>query len=279
LLDQTAQLEDIFWGLYKWLDGHPSETVIVSVKVDNGNTTASLEQTIYNLVTGQDVSDYWVQSTTLPTLGAARNKAILLRRFPFDLLTGITPIGIDASSNWTDNNAAFTITYSTNNDLLYIEDLYDVNGTDTADAVDAKFAALSAHLDLATGGPDVNQLYIGFASGYSGIAVTPQGLAEGNGTTAPGVNIKTIEYLANKRGSRFGVVLYDFIGSDTRLVPATLSQQVDVNAAPSEASGVAAGTPTSVRLGSASPSFSLPGKAIAVTFTLTFASLLGVAFF
>jgi hypothetical protein len=65
LLDQTAQLEDIFWGLYQWLDGHSTETVIVSVKVDNGNTTASLEQTIYNLVTGQDVSNYWVQSTTV----------------------------------------------------------------------------------------------------------------------------------------------------------------------------------------------------------------------
>jgi hypothetical protein len=37
-----------------------------------------------------------------------------------------TPIGIDASSGWTDSSAAFTINYSTNNDLLYIEVLYDV---------------------------------------------------------------------------------------------------------------------------------------------------------
>lgn len=195
------------------------------------------------------------------------------------MLTGITPIGLDASSGWTDNNAAITITYSTNNDILYIEDLYNVNGTDTGSAVDAKYAALSAHLDLATGGPDVNQLYIGFVSGYSGVAVTPQALAEGNGTTVPGMNTKTIEYLVNKRGSRFGVVLYDFLGSDTRIVPATLSQQVDLSAAPSAVSGAASSTPTSVRLSSAPRSLSLSGKTIVITFAVTFTSLLGVAFF
>lgn len=279
LLDQVAQLGDIFWGLYRWLDDHATETVIVSVKVDNGNSTASLEQTIHDLVTGQDVADYWVQSTTLPTLGAARHKAVLLRRFAFDLLTNATPIGIDASSGWTDNNAAFTISYSTNNDLLYIEDFYDVGATDIASAVDAKFAALSTHLDLATSGTDANQLYIGFASGYSGIAVNPQSLAVGNGTAVPGVNTKTIAYLANKRGSRFGVILFDFIGSDTRIVPATLSQQVDVSAIPSAASGASSSTATVVRLSSAPASLSLPGKAIAVTITITITTIVGVAFF
>ena len=65
LLDSTAQLVDVFWGLYKWLDAHATETVVVSVKVDNGNSTASLQQTIYDLVTGQDVAQYWVQSAAV----------------------------------------------------------------------------------------------------------------------------------------------------------------------------------------------------------------------
>jgi len=46
-------------------------------------------------------------------------------------------------------------------------------------------------------------------------------MAVGNGTS-PGVNNKTIDYLVSKKGSRFGVVLYDYYGSDARLGPATL---------------------------------------------------------
>ena len=63
VLDPNAQLEDIFWGIYHWLDGHPTETILVSVKVDNGDNTAELQQKVYNLITGDNVKDYWVQST------------------------------------------------------------------------------------------------------------------------------------------------------------------------------------------------------------------------
>jgi 1-phosphatidylinositol phosphodiesterase len=63
VLDANAQLEDIFWGIYHWLDGHPTETILVSVKVDNGNNTAELQQKVYSLITSDDVKDYWVQST------------------------------------------------------------------------------------------------------------------------------------------------------------------------------------------------------------------------
>ena len=68
LLDPTAQLEDIFWGIYHWLDGHSSETILVSVKVDNGANTAELQQKVYNLITGDNVKDYWVQSTIVCNL-------------------------------------------------------------------------------------------------------------------------------------------------------------------------------------------------------------------
>jgi len=44
VLDPNAQLEDIFWEIYHWLDGHPTETILVSFKVDNSNNTAELKQ-------------------------------------------------------------------------------------------------------------------------------------------------------------------------------------------------------------------------------------------
>jgi len=279
LLDPTAQLVDIFWGLYQWLDAHTSETVIVSVKVDTGNSTQTLQQNIYDAVTGQDVASYWVQSAAFPTLGEARHKAILLRRFAFDQLPDVTPVGVDASSGWSDNNAAFTITYSTNNDMLYIEDLYDLTGPDTASAVNQKAAAINANLDLASGGTQSNQMFITFVSGSSGISVTPQGLAEGNGTTTPGLNEKTLEYLAGKRGARFGAVLFDFIGSDSRLVPATLSQEVDLTASPSsEATPTNSGT-GSQHLNGATGGVTLPHKAVVFTIGVTLLTATGFAFF
>ena len=45
-------------------------------------------------------------------------------------------------------------------------------------------------------------------------------MAVGNGTSL-GVNNKVMDYLAGKKGSRFGAIHYDFHGSDTRLGPAT----------------------------------------------------------
>ncbi|CAG7852772.1 SubName: Full=Uncharacterized protein {ECO:0000313/EMBL:CCA76437.1} [Serendipita indica DSM 11827] len=242
LLDTTAQLADIFWGLYRWLDAHATETVMVSVKVDNGNSTASLQQTIYDLVTGQDVAQYWVQSTALPTLGEARHKAILLRRFAFDQLQNITPIGIDASSGWADNNAQFQIQYGANGETLYIEDFYNVGGNDLESAVASKYLALSANLDIATSAQHPDGLFISFVSGYSGISVTPSQLAQGN-NTSPGMNSRALSYLAGKQGSRFGVVLFDFFGSDSRLAPATLGQSVDLSATPS---GAASPSTTSI---------------------------------
>jgi 1-phosphatidylinositol phosphodiesterase len=210
----------------------------------------------------------------LPTLGEARHKAILLRRFAFDQLPDATPVGIDASSGWTDNNAAFSIPYNGNVDSVYIEDFYDVGTSDVASAIDAKYAAVSAHLDLATGADQASQFFVTFASGYSGIAVNPYAMAVGNGTAVPGVNSKVLNYLAGKRGSRFGVIMFDFVGSDTRLAPATLSQQVDLQATPSSLS-----TPTvtysSSPLNAGSFSASLPHQAILFTLVASLTSLLG----
>ena len=62
-LDLNAQLEDIVWEISHWLDRHPTKTTLVSFKVDNGDNTTELQQKVYNLITIDNVKDYWVQST------------------------------------------------------------------------------------------------------------------------------------------------------------------------------------------------------------------------
>jgi 1-phosphatidylinositol phosphodiesterase len=158
----------------------------------------------------------------------------------FSALTGITAVGINVATGFADNNADFTIDYSgTGQHIAYIEDLYDLNATDLSAAVNAKFSAVAAHVDLAAGSGATGQLVWTFASATSGIFALPEAglarhsksessnilrckaMAVGNGTS-PGVNNKTVDYLASKKGSRFGAILYDYYGSDARLGPATL---------------------------------------------------------
>lgn len=116
-------------------------------------------------------------------------------------------------------------------------------------------------------------MFISFASGYSG-AITPQILAVGN-STVPGVNTKAVQYLASKKGSRFGVVLFDYFGSDSRLAAATLSNDVDVNATPTgAASATGSDTVTNLDAGFATrPPFVLASLFVATATFLGFASL------
>ena len=64
------------------------------------------------------------------------------------------------------------IDYSgTGEHIAYIEDFYDVNQTDLSAAVDAKSAAVSAHIDLAAGDGAARQLVWTFASASVRLAV------------------------------------------------------------------------------------------------------------
>ena len=92
----------------------------------------------------------------------------------FSGLTGINAVGINVATGFADNSPNFPIDYSGNGEhIVYIEDFYDVGKPDLATAVDAKFAAVSAHVDLAAGSSATGQLVWTFASASSGTAVFP----------------------------------------------------------------------------------------------------------
>jgi 1-phosphatidylinositol phosphodiesterase len=109
----------------------------------------------------------------LPTLGAARGKLVLVRRFVLD--TTVSPFGYDFSNDWADNNASFTIQYLPS-ETAYIEDLYSItNATDFNNKVEIKLNAVVPNLELAQ--KDKNsQLFISFVSGAGDIltdGITP----------------------------------------------------------------------------------------------------------
>ena len=174
LLSETATLQDVLLGLYYWLANHPTETLLLSLKVDNGPTDAALQQEVYNLIATGTGTKHWVQlsnevilglmilSSThflrylykLGTLGHARGKAILLRRFSWADLPPPVPSsvpGINLSDGFADNDPDFVIPYNPVKNLsAHVEDYYAIFGTDTtAQKVDTKVQAVANHIQKA----------------------------------------------------------------------------------------------------------------------------------
>ena len=66
LLSPTTRMEDVFFGLYYWLERHPTETVLVSMNYEPGTGTpndASLQERIYRILTSELAKEYWMQTS------------------------------------------------------------------------------------------------------------------------------------------------------------------------------------------------------------------------
>ncbi|KAH7097630.1 PLC-like phosphodiesterase [Auriculariales sp. MPI-PUGE-AT-0066] len=261
LLDPNAQLEDVLWGMYHWLDDHPTETLVVSLKVDSGDTTADVQQKVRGYTTSAPGSDYWITDATLGNLGAARGKMVLFRRFAY---AGTETFGLDMTQ-WLDN-ASFAIKYA-DGATAYVEDNYELNlGNVPADTmVTTKLGYVTANLDSAsvTGGDNATQLFITFGSGGGQLSsgyINPRTLALGSTSTNPssttdGVNAKLLSYLQQHSGARLGVVLLDFYNTPTDLVLAAIANSnIKANATTDptpSSSGSSSGQPTTPAGGSA----------------------------
>lgn len=96
--EQALKFEDVQGECNTFLREHPTETIVVSIKKEDGdsNLMAELPQRF--------TSDQWHTGSEVPTLGTVRGKMVLVRRFepPVQQL----PFGIDLSA-WDadrDNN-------------------------------------------------------------------------------------------------------------------------------------------------------------------------------
>lgn len=180
---QQANFDDVLNAVNAFLDAHPSEAVIMSVKEEYNATgnTRSFEQTFDSYVAKNPGK--WNLGTSIPTLGEARGKITLFRRF------GAGAKGIDAS-NWPDNTT-FT------SGSLRVQDNYNVGSTGT------KWNQVNGLLGEASSG-DQSKLFVNFSSGVFSIIGIPNIT-----TVSNALNPKLSGFFANASG-RFGVVVMDF---------------------------------------------------------------------
>ncbi|KAK5116927.1 hypothetical protein LTR62_006648 [Meristemomyces frigidus] len=241
LVSETATVDDVLFGFYAWLDDHPSEALFLSFQYEGGtiafaSDSAGVQLELFTALSSPGARRYFLQTKgSFGTLGEARGKITLLKRFDLDLLpasyTGLLP-GVHFSPvNWTDNSPDIALVYnSSTGAAAYIEDYYQpltpANST-ASENIQWKINATEAHLTMAaTSHPD--SLFWSFASSTNLVnnpPITPGIQALGNGSLTPGggVNDRLVSFLRTMKGKRLGIVMFDFYETPGELLPLFLS--------------------------------------------------------
>ena len=191
-IDQSQTFDDVLAAMYAFLDAHPHETLIVSIKEELAAQGATLTfEQLFQQYAAKDPAR-WFLDNRIPTLGEARGKLVLLRRFDATSAT----LGIAAApAVWTDN-ATFDITGPP---VLHVEDNYIV----TDDAL--KWSAITSLFGEATSPGDPSALYLAYTSGYQMISGLPN-IPSVSDTIDPMLDA----YFASAATARYGVVVMDF---------------------------------------------------------------------
>lgn len=236
LQSETATVEDVLYGFYKWLDDHPTEAVFLSFQHEGVLYSKLAQSKTYDVFTSPHAKRYIVQTKNqLGRLGDARGRVTLFRRFDLedlpDSYTEALP-GIHFSPrNWTPNSPDIELVYDTNiNSTAYIEDFYETSaGSDTSAALNIqwKYNATIAHLEKAATGP-AEGLFWTFASSEYNEHIPPyypRIMALGNGnesTPQGGVNHRLLQYIKRQKGKRLGIVMLDFFDDPDNVVETLL---------------------------------------------------------
>lgn len=247
LLSEVATVDDVVTAFYYWLDRHPSETVILSFQYEGSTTiNASFDATVQTMIfdiLNSTTADQYIEQTrdALPSLGDARGKAVLFRRFDLDQLGDEYEAALPglhlSPSLWTDDSKDITLTYNVSLNLTaYVEDYHEPDdlgdNSTVASNVAAKANATLVHLEKATINVSnyAQSLFITFASAEHvttlPVAVTPQIMALGltNSTTPlSGVNQNILPALKKLKGKRLGIVVLDFWNEPEDIVQSILA--------------------------------------------------------
>ncbi len=149
----TLYLETVLQQCYDFLKANPSEFVVFAVKKEHGDESVTDFERALDAVILQNRS-YWLLTDTIPTVGEARGKLVLMRRYPDEAGLGKeSGIGL----NWADQgsrsdttlHAAFVGngTYS-----LWVQDRYKYE-------TEEKWEAFVSGMQTGQTGPDAVSLH------------------------------------------------------------------------------------------------------------------------
>ena len=181
-IDQKASFKDISKTVTSFLEKHPSEFIIMSIKeeADPSNSDISFEQALLQYL---DNPIYLKAQTTLPTyVSEIRGKVLILARYEGN------SIGIPAYDGWADSTS-FTLP----NDI-YVQDTYKIESKEQKQEEVVRCFNETGHA-----------LKINFLSAYRTDGFPPSYAMSAAKDINPWINKEIDKY--NDRG----IVLYDFI--------------------------------------------------------------------
>jgi 1-phosphatidylinositol phosphodiesterase len=186
---QQQELDEVLDTVIGFLEEHPSETIMMSVKEESVavGATRSFEQTFASYVA--TAPERWYLGTSVPRLGEARGKIVLVRRFA----ATSSVLGIDASA-WADNQT-FSLAPS-----LRVQDAYVVTNNDD------KWAAITSLLVEAR--TPSTTLFLDYTSGYQARGIVPDITS-----VSDVINQQLDDYLIDpaNAGAHLGVIVTDFM--------------------------------------------------------------------
>jgi 1-phosphatidylinositol phosphodiesterase len=191
-VDQRLSFEQVLGDCGSFLNSHTNECVLMAVQEENApphEDPHAFETIFYGYVLARP--DQWYLQPSIPTLGQARGKIVLIRRFHTQHL----PEGIDATA-WMDN-AKFLMNCGPAE--IEIQDQYRVEN------VRQKWGAVADMLgEAADSHPE--WLFINYTSGFKrgwfGLPRIRQ--------VSRNINPLVVRYFEPGRKARFGIVAMDF---------------------------------------------------------------------
>ncbi|KAL8794511.1 MAG: hypothetical protein Q9195_002984 [Heterodermia aff. obscurata] len=142
-LTGAKYFRDLLKEVYTFLDRNPSETLIMSLKREGTGpaTDQQLSRILHDHYYAPDPTR-WFTAARIPTLGEARGKVVLIRRFALDdSLNSSGGWGIDAAT-WADNTPNATCPSGD----ICVQDFYEVLETEN---IEKKIQYSEAHLERA----------------------------------------------------------------------------------------------------------------------------------
>lgn len=184
-------LDDVLDQCVLFLRIRPSESIIMSIKKDYGDSDTDFEKVfLEKYFNAQVYRGFWYSREQIPDLGSVRGKIMLFRRF-----ASSEKIGINAAPDLWKDNAEFEI--NTSDKTIAVQDVYSVK------SAEEKFDHV--YKCLTESSPE--KWYINFASGVCKYLPSAA-------TVSNYVNVELDKYM--REHTFTGVLLMDYIDQNSK---------------------------------------------------------------
>lgn len=123
--DATLYLDAVLSDCYAFLQAHPTETVVFAIKKEHGSDSVADFQRLLDAYLAEQ-PEYWLLTDRMPTLGQARGKLVLLRRYDDEGGLGERagiPLNWEGQSGSSDTSL-HTVAEPNGSYTLYVQDRF-----------------------------------------------------------------------------------------------------------------------------------------------------------